>query len=48
MDVSYAKLWNFTEEVEAHMTATLENQRKTIQNVKYELVEILDSKQDQM
>lgn len=48
MDQNYARLWNFTEEVEQHMNVTLETQRKTIQNVKFELVEILDNKHENM
>ena len=40
--------FTFTEDVEKHMNATLEIQKKTIANVKFELVEILDTKQENM
>ena len=41
-------MFQFTEDVEKHMNSTLEVQKKTIANVKFELVEILDTKQENM
>ena len=48
IDYNYERLFTFTEDVEKHMNATLEIQKKTIANVKFELVEILDTKQENM
>lgn len=44
IDYNYERLFTFTEDVEKHMNSTLEIQKKTIANVKFELVEILDTK----
>lgn len=41
---NFKQLWSFTEDVEKQLTATLEVQKKTIQNMKFELVEVLDTK----
>ena len=45
---NYTKLENFINEVNTSLSETLGNQKKTIQNIKFELVEILDTKQENM
>jgi len=45
---AYTKLENFINEVNTSLSETLGNQKKTIQNIKFELVEILDTKQENM
>ena len=45
---NFTRLWGFTEDVEKQLTATLETQKKIILNMKFELVEVLDTKQQNM
>ena len=48
IEENYQKLWDFSTGIEHHVTTTLTSHKKMIQNSKFELVEILDTKHENM
>ncbi len=48
IDENYQKLWDFSTGIEHHVSTTLATHKKMIQNSKFELVEILDTKHENM